>query len=43
VVHENWGFDMLFLILAGTAATIFAAVACLPVQLPRMSDAVAAE
>lgn len=43
VVHENWGFDMLFLILAGTAATIFAAVACLPVHLPRMPETVAAE
>ena len=34
VVHERWGFDVLFLILAGAAAVILAAVACLPARLP---------
>lgn len=43
VVHQNWGFDTLFLILAGTALTIFAAVACLPVRIPKMPGTVAAE
>jgi MFS family permease len=33
-VHENWGFDTLFVILAGSAAVIFFAVACLPRRLP---------
>jgi MFS family permease len=33
-VHENWGFDTLFVILAGAAAVIFIAVACLPRRLP---------
>jgi MFS family permease len=34
IVHEHWGFDVLFLILAGSAAVIFTAVACLPRRLP---------
>ena len=33
-VYETWGFDVLFLILAGAAAVILAAVACLPTRLP---------
>jgi hypothetical protein len=33
-VHENWGFDTLFVILAGAAAVIFIAVACLPRRMP---------
>jgi MFS family permease len=33
-VHENWGFDTLFVILAGSAAVILVAVACLPRRLP---------
>ena len=33
-VYEQWGFDVLFLILAGSAAVILAAVACLPARLP---------
>jgi MFS family permease len=33
-VHENWGFDTLFIILAGAAAVIFIAVACLPRRMP---------
>lgn len=43
VVHERWGFDTLFLILAAAAAVIFAAVACLPARLPTPRDAVPAE
>jgi len=34
VVHARWGFDTLFLILAGAAAVIMAAVALLPRRLP---------
>ncbi len=34
IVYERWGFDVLFLILAGAAAVILAAVACLPTRLP---------
>ncbi|HRD74438.1 MAG TPA: MFS transporter [Hyphomicrobiaceae bacterium] len=33
-VHKNWGFDVLFRILAGTAALIFLAVSLLPTRLP---------
>jgi MFS family permease len=33
-VHQNWGFDTLFLILAGAAAVILIAVTALPRQLP---------
>jgi MFS family permease len=33
-VHEGWGFDMLFTLLAVFAAVIFAAVALLPTRLP---------
>ena len=33
-VYQNWGFDTLFRILAGTAVIILAAVAVLPKQLP---------
>ena len=33
-VHANWGFDVLFLILAGAAAVILCAVAFLPRRLP---------
>jgi MFS family permease len=43
-VHQNWGFDTLFLILAGAAAVILIAVTALPRQLPSPeSDPVAAE
>ncbi|KMW58994.1 Major facilitator superfamily transporter [Candidatus Rhodobacter oscarellae] len=41
-VHARWGFDTLFLILAGAAAVIFCAVAMLPRELPRQ-EPVAAE
>lgn len=34
LVYERWGFDTLFVILAGAAAIILAAVACLPRRLP---------
>ena len=34
VVYETWGFDMLFVVLAISAAIILAAVACLPRTLP---------
>jgi MFS family permease len=43
VVYERWGFDTLFLILAASAAVIFAAVACLPRRLPAPPVAVPAE
>lgn len=43
IVHERWGFDVLFLILAGAAAVILAAVACLPARLPAPPAAVPAE
>ncbi len=33
-VHSRWGFDTLFVILAGAAAVILAAVATLPARLP---------
>ncbi len=33
-VHDNWGFDTLFFILAGAATVILIAVACLPRRLP---------
>lgn len=33
-VHENWGFDVLFRILAGAALIILAAVSLLPRKLP---------
>ncbi len=33
-VHHNWGFDVLFYILAGAAILIFLAVATLPRELP---------
>lgn len=42
-VYENWGFDLLFLILAGAAGVILAAVACLPNRLPVPPAAVPAE
>jgi len=40
-VYDNWGFDTLFLILAGAALVILAAVACLPNRLPTAEAAVA--
>ena len=40
-VYDNWGFDMLFRILAGTAVVIFIAVACLPRRLPTAEPAAA--
>ncbi len=43
IVYERWGFDVLFLILAGSAAVIFTAVACLPQRLPAPQSAVPAE
>jgi hypothetical protein len=33
-VYDNWGFDMLFYILASTALLILLAVAMLPKRLP---------
>ncbi len=39
IVYERWGFDTLFLILAGAAAVILAAVACLPQRLPTAATA----
>ncbi len=42
-VHANWGFDVLFVILAITAATIFAAVACLPRRMSSDTATVPAE
>lgn len=41
IVHDNWGFDALFLILAGAAAVILAAVLLLPKQLPTPAAATA--
>ncbi|HXF54521.1 MAG TPA: MFS transporter [Hyphomicrobiaceae bacterium] len=38
-VHDGWGFDMLFKILAVAAAVIFAAVALLPARLPEQGGA----
>ncbi|HET7410327.1 MAG TPA: MFS transporter [Paracoccaceae bacterium] len=43
VVYERWGFDVLFLILAASAAVILAAVACLPARLPTPPAALPAE
>jgi MFS family permease len=43
IVYERWGFDVLFLILACSAAVIFTAVACLPQRLPAPPAAVPAE
>ena len=44
VVYQNWGFDTLFRILAGAAATILVIVAALPKRLPTPDAApVAAE
>ena len=39
IVHDRWGFDTLFLILAASAAVILAAVACLPQRLPTPATA----
>lgn len=38
-VHHNWGFDVLFYILAGAAAAILCAVVNLPRQLPGANPA----
>ncbi|MGI9395798.1 MAG: MFS transporter [Boseongicola sp.] len=38
-VHHNWGFDVLFIILAGSAAAILLAVSLLPENLPEPSPA----
>jgi len=38
-VHQNWGFDTLFRILAATAATTMAIVAALPRRLPQPAAA----
>ena len=40
-VYERWGFDMLFYVLAGAAAVIFALVSCLPGRLPAARAAAA--
>jgi hypothetical protein len=40
-VYENWGFDMLFRVLAASAAIILAAVAMLPHRLPTPQGAAA--
>lgn len=42
-VYENWGFDTLFIILAGAALVILAAVTILPRQLPTPEAVQAAE
>ncbi|MEM0991119.1 MAG: MFS transporter [Pseudomonadota bacterium] len=39
IVYETWGFDMLFWILATSAAIILAAVVCLPKRLPQPAAA----
>jgi MFS family permease len=39
IVHSRWGFDMLFVILAITAAAIFTAVVFLPRQMPQAAVA----
>jgi len=39
IVHETWGFDTLFWILAASAGVILAAVVCLPARLPRPAAA----
>ncbi|WP_337660436.1 MFS transporter [Anderseniella sp. Alg231-50] len=41
-VYENWGFDMLFRILAGAALLILCAVAALPRKLPTPETSTAA-
>ena len=41
-VYQNWGFDTLFLILAGAAVVILMAVAILPKRLPTPDTAPAA-
>lgn len=38
-VHQHWGFDTLFRILAGAAVVIFCAVATLPRRLPEPAPA----
>src|SRR5262247_3984998 len=38
-VYENWGFDVLFLMLAASAALILGAVSLLPQRLPAARDA----
>mgnify|MGYP001820235479 CR=1 FL=1 len=38
-VHHNWGFDVLFYILAGSATAIFLAVLSLPKNLPEPDPA----
>ena len=38
-VHERWGFDTLFRILAATAGLIFCAVSLLPDKLPEPAAA----
>jgi MFS family permease len=40
-VYENYGFDMLFKVMASAAAIIFVAVACLPTRLPKPAVAAA--
>jgi len=43
-VYDNWGFDRLFVILAGAAAIVLTAALCLPKQLPSVEgQSVAAE
>ena len=37
-VYARWGFDTLFLILAGAAAVILIAVATLPAKLPTVPE-----
>jgi len=41
-VYQNWGFDMLFKILAGVAVVIIVAVAALPKRMPNSDTAQAA-
>jgi MFS family permease len=40
-LYENWGFDVLFRVLALSAAIILAAVSLLPQRLPAVRDALA--
>ena len=40
-IYENWGFDVLFRVLALSAAVILAAVSLLPQRLPATRDALA--
>jgi len=40
-IYENWGFDVLFRVLALSAAVILAAVSLLPRRLPATHDALA--